>query len=317
MVVLGHLPLPIYMTEYIYSFHVPLFFMLAGIVFSSKNEDTFKCFLKRKFNSILSPYITLSILTYLFWLFVGRHFGSDKNLIINIFQPLIGIFIGNASGHWMIHNPPLWFLPCLFACQIIFFSINNFFKSLPVKCLAIILFVFLGLLVKDFSGFVVPFELDTACVALLFFFIGYKLKLYFFNVNLPVYIGFSFLFIGFYISFLNGYVDMHAGRYNNVLLFFIGSISSIFGYILIVKKFNPPPFFSFFGRNTILILALHGIVISIVKGFLVFLVHVDANIFQHSIVYSLFFVACCFIFLIPVAIINSRYKIFSILNISH
>lgn len=57
-VIVGHLGIP-YIADYIYAFHMPLFFFLSGIVYSVK--DNLAIFLKSKIRRIVVPYICLGI----------------------------------------------------------------------------------------------------------------------------------------------------------------------------------------------------------------------------------------------------------------
>lgn len=69
LVMLGHAPIP-YVSPFcdeisiqnvfLYSFHIPLFMFLSGLCFSDKNIK-FSEFLKKKFKSLIVPYIFFAI----------------------------------------------------------------------------------------------------------------------------------------------------------------------------------------------------------------------------------------------------------------
>ena len=69
LVILGHLHVP-YMTTWIYTFHMPLFFFLSGVVFSG-SKYTFKEFLVKKIKSLVVPYFCLGFVIYLFYVIVN------------------------------------------------------------------------------------------------------------------------------------------------------------------------------------------------------------------------------------------------------
>ncbi|MGL4403323.1 MAG: acyltransferase family protein, partial [Fusobacteriaceae bacterium] len=112
LVILGHNPNPL--NGYIFSFHMPLFFILGGIYHSSKGE--YLTFLKKKANALLVPYISFSISLFLFWLVIGRKFGGIAKLNTPILHSLNGILIGtNIPGlSSMVWGGPLWFVLCIF-----------------------------------------------------------------------------------------------------------------------------------------------------------------------------------------------------------
>lgn len=59
--------------DYIYSFHMPLFFLLAGIFHPKKSNFQV---IKKRVQQILIPYFLWSFLLFIFWFFIGRKFGE-------------------------------------------------------------------------------------------------------------------------------------------------------------------------------------------------------------------------------------------------
>lgn len=60
MVVVGHTQLPTFMSNFIWSFHMPLFYIISGIILSQKKYTSFKLFLTRKIRTLIIPYIIFS-----------------------------------------------------------------------------------------------------------------------------------------------------------------------------------------------------------------------------------------------------------------
>lgn len=50
----------------IYSFHMPLFFILAGMVFNREKYPTFKDFIKRRWETMIIPYLIFSALSMIY-----------------------------------------------------------------------------------------------------------------------------------------------------------------------------------------------------------------------------------------------------------
>lgn len=77
LIMLGHAPIPEELKKAIYTFHVPLFFLLSGILFSVQKYSSFGSFFKRKFITLVVPYLSFSILNYIFWLLVYHNVGNN------------------------------------------------------------------------------------------------------------------------------------------------------------------------------------------------------------------------------------------------
>lgn len=109
LVVLGHLS-KVYegIGQWIYSFHMPLFFVISGILFYKTNEKnkSLKRFIVGRLKGLAFPYVTISVLNILYDL-VLHGFEHAKEYIIDTIT-LNGILA-------------LWFLPALFFAEIILF----------------------------------------------------------------------------------------------------------------------------------------------------------------------------------------------------
>lgn len=294
---------------------MPLFFVLAGFVHKTKQEESIVNFSIKKYNSILGPYFLFSILSYCFWLLIGRNFGEDKLLNINIIKPFIGIFYANGHDHWMQHNLPLWFLPCLFVVELIFFIINNKTKNSIQKITLISTLTAIGFINSKTFNIPLPFSGNTAFVALSFFSFGYFLKERIASFSLPNYISLSFIIIAYFIAISNQRVDMQSNNYNNIILFYLSSLLNIIGYICIIKKTQKNSIIVFFGENTLLILAFHGIALSFIKAIQIFLFKIPLDYFNENIVASICYTILAFAILTPVILINKKFNLLSLTQI--
>lgn len=109
---------------FIYTFHMPLFFIIAGILlYNSKSiaNKSFISFIKEKAVKLLTPYF---VLTALFILPKGYiEHGNFGFLNLNFIARSFLVPRENTWGHF-------WFLPVLFICYII----AGGFKKLMTKC---------------------------------------------------------------------------------------------------------------------------------------------------------------------------------------
>lgn len=109
----GYLSSPCY--NFIYSFHMPLFFFISGFVteYSCKldgnsNSIDYFTYIWKKFTSIMLPYLTWMLVVRPF--FFASHSGLEY--IKSALLTQLSSIISNGGG--------LWFLPCLFMLITIF-----------------------------------------------------------------------------------------------------------------------------------------------------------------------------------------------------
>ena len=62
LVVIGHSCCPQLLNDFIFSFHMPLFFIASGYFFEMKNLENKKDYLKRKIRGIYFPYLKWSVI---------------------------------------------------------------------------------------------------------------------------------------------------------------------------------------------------------------------------------------------------------------
>jgi len=62
LVVFAHVNYTPFLLAYIYSFHMPIFFVFSGMLFNRDKYDNFLCFLKRRIKTLIYPYLLFYIL---------------------------------------------------------------------------------------------------------------------------------------------------------------------------------------------------------------------------------------------------------------
>lgn len=262
LVFLGHLLHPnTQIGMYIYSFHMPLFFFISGMFFKySDVADGFHHFFIKKLRVRMIPYMTFGILTYLIWMLqmllkkYGVYQGSQP-VPENLLKPLVGMFYGNGFGGWLVHNTLLWFLVCLFVTELLFFYINKMSgNKSSAMLLILILFAFLGYADSIYSPIRLPFSIDVAFVAIVFYGLGYVLR-----NGLPAsWLGLFFaivcLAVGILTSHLNGRIDMNENHYGNGFLFYLSALSNIYFYIYLFAHVANSKYLeriAFVGKNSL------------------------------------------------------------------
>jgi len=172
LVVFGHITHIPCLREYIWNFHMPLFFFVSGVLFNEK--DNFSIHIKKRFKSIIVPYVLFFFITYAYWIILERHTrGSEYPPI----HQLLGLLYGTYEGNHLYFNGALWFLPCLFCTDLLFYTTNKLSHNSIVYQIG---FLCLGYALGSFcqqNGYTFfPFGLHTALVALTFYGIGFFSK---------------------------------------------------------------------------------------------------------------------------------------------
>jgi len=187
LVVLGHNQVNSYvhgLHALIYSFHMPLFFLLAGMFM--RPERGFWELATRRFFSILRPYLFILVMIYLMHLIF-----SPLSIPVVLLRLLKALFyaLPNYYEMWM----PLWFLPHLFVLSLFAWAIARLiYERLPflwLRALFLLGLLFCGVLVMNlayktnftlFDKLVIegrfPWSIDLLLTTGAFFLAGYEVR---------------------------------------------------------------------------------------------------------------------------------------------
>ena len=151
----------------IYSFHMPMFFILSGFV-AKQTSIPLKEFIKNKFRRILLPAILLYLLTMpLYFLTLNYSTASLKSIIIQIFY-----LYGSCA-----YNRPIWFFICMFQVLVVARMIN--LTALNNRWLVVVIFLSLLFSYYSYSSGIKYFSIlgfDKTLLALFFYSVGVFLK---------------------------------------------------------------------------------------------------------------------------------------------
>lgn len=96
LVVLGHYYHGSFINSYIYSFHMPLFFFLAGLV-STIQVKTFKDFVRGRIRTLIIPYFTFGLIQVILDQFKSGAMGWTKESFLKE-----GIELITFTRYWFI-----------------------------------------------------------------------------------------------------------------------------------------------------------------------------------------------------------------------
>jgi len=290
VIALVHVAIPTEVRAFFHIWNIPLFFFLSGIF--SKRYSDYLAFFKNTGLRILIPYLTFNIVTYFFWLLIGRHYGTGADSSIAFWQPLLGIIYG--SGHSIIHCVPLWFLSCIFMTLNLYFLIQKYSKSLKIKIVFIVCCAIIGWLNYQFNPYLLPWGFGSALVMLVFYglgdIIGKKVSQFPINSlknNILLFITsvVAMIFLCFWLP-VNDEVWVVRNHYGNYILFFIGALVGIIGIAAFCKWLEnicfPLKPLIFIGRNTLIIFGFHLMAMSFVKAITFFLFGLPLSIFDQT-----------------------------------
>ena len=120
LIVMGHVLRDGFFRQLLFTFSVPLFFLLSGAVY--RYELPWKNFLRRRAVSLLLPYAAVSLLSIAVFMRFGKAAGRGLGEAVvhtGAGWNLAGMLYGNSRGGAMKWNEPLWFLPCLFVALLV------------------------------------------------------------------------------------------------------------------------------------------------------------------------------------------------------
>jgi fucose 4-O-acetylase-like acetyltransferase len=254
------------MRMWIYSFHMPLFFFLSGAVF---RFGIGKGGIRKVIIHLIIPYC-IFILCGLFISFAipQWHPKSVKSVMVEIFY----LVTPNA-----LHMSSIWFLFCLAIVQIMFILLRCLKLDLKWEIVIVVIFMTISFLVTPskinwlkipFTHINIPrlpFKLDTAFMALSFFYTGNKMmihkkidQLVAMKLKNKILLLFFMLFINIIFgTILNKTIDLADNFYNNLFYFIIAAYSGIFVVLLVSTIIGKMPIIEFYGINSLPVFSFH------------------------------------------------------------
>lgn len=314
-VVLGHtVGLSVTVEKLIFSFHMPIFFWISGLFAKeSIRDETFKGFILKRWRKRLIPYASFSVISYVAWFFLFRHFGSQAEMNISPLRPVIGFFYGNGINDWLVTNTVLWFFLCLFVSEIFFYFIIKV-PSMFWMVLVLVAFSVGGYLDVYFNppdGFRLPWNIDIALTAVVFYGAGYLSKGYVLGDKKSspwrwLVMGLSLIF---YVAFslFNRKVALVAGVYGNYAFFYLAAFAGICFWMELSYVIPPSKLLSKIGQNTLTIFSLHLLVFPFITAVLVYGFKMPSKLKFESASLSVAYAVISILVLLPVSDFINRY----------
>lgn len=291
-VILGHTHLDdsgLMIKKIIYSFHMPLFFFISGILCK---EHLSRKSIIRDVKYILVPYFFFGILS----IYLPHPMSLTE----------VQVYLQNLICGYNSSIGAIWFLPAIFICKqlgTVIISIQKHIKWLYVLLVA---FTFLPVLFLD--NIDLPFFSSSALCGLPFFLIGYIFMKYYQShysqqisnrsIVLTIIFAISVL-LSIFLAEKHKFVALAGHSYgNHVITYYINAfagISSVISASLLLNRYKLL-FVTVTSYGSISILWTHGICLSFFHYYLFKLLHIEISTYSIwlAILFSTLTYFCCY-----------------------
>lgn len=263
---------------WIYSFHMPIFFIITGILNYKRNK---KFDIKKQFKSLMIPYFLFSFINTI--LLIPLDYLNHKNIINNIVYNFKNIFL-------LYGVKATWFLPCLLIALIIFNYLKK--KNLKKENLVLILFLvffipYIKINVDDIATYKV---ICRSLIATVFLFSGYYIGQIVDKIEIKK-IKLLLLLLGTVIfSFILGPVDLCYLQLSDPIMYYISALTGSMFVLLLFKYFDDKKIklrlLEYIGKNSLTIFGTHMIIIYYVKK-IVNYIFKSSNIISNQYIFSI------------------------------
>ena len=132
LVIMGH-TIALRYSQWLYTFHLPLFFLLSGLVYNANKYNRYTVLLRQKSNQILWPWLKFFIVGLAVCLLI-----PEWRNALSLHQIAIELYTANTNN---VQNSSIWYLVCLFVTFILLFLVHWLFRSISKRTTAIVLIV--------------------------------------------------------------------------------------------------------------------------------------------------------------------------------
>jgi len=257
--------------KFIYSFHMPFFFLLAGFTIApEKTLLPLGKYLKRVAASRLVPYFVFTVLLAVLSLFFAGHF--------------VVVDLSNAAGYlkgtiatlmgFPVFNIPMWFMACLVSVEILHYAVGRFLDSTVKLVAAAFLFYVGGYYLTATIQFIPGpnfWLIHEALVVYAFYLVGVIMRRN--SILLGAQPRWRLLVASAVCLLIVVFTwDMNSGPFRlfdaviivlsghgNVFLFPLTALAGSLLLLLLAKSVGANRFFMFMGENVLILFCLNGI----------------------------------------------------------
>ncbi len=261
LMLIGHIPPGDQVYHFIYSFHMPLFFIVAGLFANTIHSDKDWLLMLRKdaLRLILPVVITMVFVILLSPL----HYVTDKNFNYVVCEVLSLFWSGDVlDTKWGVLNSPMWFLISLFWTRVLFRCVEfigwrQHKRHDEIVLLMSIGLAYLAVVLHGFLPFPTPLGILKGITALSFYSIGWYVKKH----KIPMTI-LCVLVLFWLLALRYGGIDMYKYRYSCFPIDVLGAAGATWLIYLLCKGIcrvapKTSVLLQWFGVNSLLIFCVH------------------------------------------------------------
>lgn len=268
LVVIGHSGCPVYIHNFIYMFHMGLFFFVSGkfLKVNFIRGGNLQTFVRRKVKGLYKPFVIYSILyTILHNLFYKIGWYNDTYSIEQFLSHIVKIFAFKDVSENLIG--PIWFLKSLFFGSVITYLIC----LIPKRNLQILTVSLLYIVSWYIGKHYMPYLINREIGIVIAIYLGYLLKDW-----VPVCGNLGFMLLTLILSIAALYVEIDVvgciwGPFATFPVLTILGIVFIFNIVNFIKGKSDMVFkcLSYIGKQSIYILILHCTAFHLLSSLLV------------------------------------------------
>ena len=303
LVLIGHIYSNDVVYTWLYSFHMPLFFVAAGCLYREKPILTD---VKRRIQTIVIPYLSFGFVILVYWQLIERRFRES-------YMSFGGSFLGLLSGEYQYldFNVHLWFLPCFFVTVVVFNALVLLGDSFKIgKRLAYIVSVMMSivLILTDNAGLTLPDMLwgfDRTFKYIGFYAVGCVLHEHKIDgvvrKNLrgnPSSASVICVAVLLAINFGLSYAGLTTG-----VMWFVTALTGVAAVTIMAMLIDHNRMLEYFGRVSFVILCVHGPVYRVIVKIVSILVGMSTDAVRENVFLAMFVVA------LALAVCNAVYEV--------
>ena len=284
LIMAGHAPgLPPSLGAWLFSFHVPLFFLLSGYGIKSQVPALgLFAHLVKLARALLVPFLFFWLVSYLYWL-PSHKMGGNVALYqgYTLVTPWLGL--AKATGEALPMNPALWFFTALFMVSVLFWLLqkalkNNRHLALVAAGISLIAVGYFNDASRSWD-----WNADIALCCLVFFALGAALhdQLDQFNekeISLPGLSAAAAVFLALSVcgAALDGPVDINQRHFGYTgSLFMLTAICGMALTICLAKIIRKNRVLQFLSENSLTLFALHMVAYRVLTAIFIIIFHLD------------------------------------------
>lgn len=261
LVVLGHIVEISPFKIWFYGFHVPIFFMCSGYL-QKEHGSLFTgmadvlSWIKKKLLKLVAPYFVFEFIYAVVYTCMTD--GTWSTLKWNIIDIITLHSRADAN----------WFIICYLISEFVYIFIESLIRNRYLKSTILVLIFLTPFFVSSNNYYCLV--LLRCCLAIGFLAVGKYFVPVILQLKWKKYVAMLGILVSVIMAEINGLTGMYSLTFHNSAIYILNAILSSFVIIYIFKSLRCAriPLLTFFGRDSLLVLGLHGSVLLLLKNIL-------------------------------------------------